>query len=345
MIMLTEQVDLVIGVDTHKDTHTAALLDTNGAVLTHSTVATTMAGYRKLIELADGHGARRVWAIEGTGSYGSGLCRHLTERGETVLEVDRARRVARRNGAKDDHIDAIRAAREVLARPDLPNPKARQDRAAISVLMTARRSAVDAAQAAQVQLHALVVTAPEPLRSRLREARRAQLPAACARLRLRAGWDTETTIYATVLRDLGRRVHELRVEADRHEAQIRDLIIGWRPDLLELQGVGPIVAATILCAWSHPGRLPNEAAFAMLAGVAPIPASSGRTTRHRLNRSGDRQLNRAIHTIALQRGRHDAATREYIERRRAEGKTDREIRRCLKRYIARQIYRQLETAP
>ena len=119
----------------------------------------------------------------------------------------------------------------------------------------------------------------------------------------------------------------------------------WRPDLLELTGVGPIVAATVLAAWSHPGRCRDDAAFAMLAGAAPIPASSGKTVRYRLNRSGDRQLNRALHTIALSRLRHDPATRAYADRRRAEGKTDREIKRCLKRYIARQLYRQLESDP
>jgi transposase len=131
-------------------------------------------------------------------------------------------------------------------------------------------------------------------------------------------------------------------EAADHQTALRTIVRAWRPDLLDTFGVGPVVAAVILCAWSHPGRCRNEAAFASLAGVAPIPASSGLTTRHRLNRCGDRQLNRALHTIALNRMRYDATTRAYVERRRADGRTDREIRRCLKRYIARQLYRQLE---
>ena len=342
MTILAESVDIVIGVDTHKHTHAAAVMNPAGGVVATLSVETTPAGYARLFELADAHGSARVWAIEGTGSYGVGLCRFLQDRGEKVLEVDRAKRVPRRSGAKTDQIDAVRAGREALARPDLPNPKARHERAALAVLVNTRRSAIDAAQAAQVQLQALIVTAPEVLRDQLRRHRRDHLIAVAAQLRMRSGWDIETVTYAAAIRDLARRVRTLHQEADRDEAEIERLVAEWRPDLLALQGVGPIVAATILCAWSHHDRVPSEAAFAALAGVAPIPASSGMTTRHRLNRGGDRQLNRALHVIALQRSRHDPQTRAYIERRRAEGKTDREIRRCLKRYIARRIYRQLQ---
>jgi transposase len=155
-------------------------------------------------------------------------------------------------------------------------------------------------------------------------------------------WDLETRSTAEVIRTLSRRCQAMRTEAADHQTALRTIVRAWRPDLLDTFGVGPVVAAVILCAWSHPGRCRNEAAFASLAGVAPIPASSGLTTRHRLNRCGDRQLNRALHTIALNRMRYDATTRAYVERRRADGRTDREIRRCLKRYIARQLYRQLE---
>ena len=149
----------------------------------------------------------------------------------------------------------------------------------------------------------------------------------------------------TVLRDLARRARYLEAEAAEHEAAIRTIVRSWRPDLLQLTGVGPIVAATVLTAWSHPGRCRDDAAFAMLAGAAPIPASSGKTVRYRLNRSGDRQLNRALHTVALCRLKRDPRTRAYAQRRRTEGKTDREIKRCLKRYIARELYRRLETLP
>jgi transposase len=157
--------------------------------------------------------------------------------------------------------------------------------------------------------------------------------------------DPETLAPATVLRRLARRAIELTAEAAEHKAAIAAIVRSLRPDLLALPGVGPIVAATVLCAWSHSGRCRSEAAFAKLGGVAPLEASSGQTIRHRLSRYGDRQLNRALHTVVLARSRCDETTRAYIERRRAEGKSDREIKRCLKRYVARQHHRQLEGAP
>jgi transposase len=213
------------------------------------------------------------------------------------------------------------------------------------VLLAARRSAVDASTVAQRQLHSLVVAAPEALRARFRGQTTPAMIVTAARLRINASWDVETATYATVLRTLGRRIKAMQTEAADLERSILAIIRSWRPDLLDEQGVGPIVAAVVLCAWSHAGRCRNDAAFASLAGVAPIPASSGQTTRYRLNRCGDRQLNRALHVIVLSRLRYDPATRAYAERRRAQGKTDREIKRCLKRYVARQLYRQLENPP
>lgn len=344
MAMLAERVEIVIGVDTHKHTHTAAIVAAaTGAAVEDLTVSTDPAGYDRLVGLADRHGARRLWAIEGTGGYGAGLARHLSSRGEEVVELDRPERPARRHGAKSDPLDAVRAAREALARPRLAQPRAEGTRSALSVRLAARRSAIDAATKSQRQLGALVIAAPEQLRARFRGQSTHALVATAARLRISSRWDPETASTATVLRSLARRSQALQAEADDHEKAIRNLVASWRPDLLEVFGVGPIVAATVLCAWSHAGRCHSEAAFAMLAGAAPIPASSGQTTRHRLNRSGDRQLNRALHTITLNRLRYDDTTRNYAERRRSEGKTDREIRRCLKRYIARQLYRQLET--
>lgn len=344
MTMLAERVEIVIGVDTHKHTHTAAVVAAGtGAAVEHLAVSTDPAGYQQLVDLAGRHGSRRLWAIEGTGGYGAGLTRHLAGLGEEVIELDRPERPARRHGAKSDPLDAVRAAREALARPRLAQPRTQGTRAALSVRLTARRSAVESASDAQRQLSALVIAAPEQLRSRFRGRSARELVATAARLRINPRWDPETTSTATVLRSLARRSQQLNTEADEHERAIRALVVSWRPDLLEVFGVGPIVAAVVLCAWSHPGRCHSDAAFAMLAGAAPIPASSGQTTRHRLNRSGDRQLNRALHTIALNRLRYDDTTRAYAQRRRAEGKTDREIRRCLKRYIARQLYRQLET--
>jgi transposase len=343
MTSLAERVDVVIGVDTHKHTHTAAVIDAGtGGALAELTVPTDAGGYLRLLDWAGQHGTGRVWAIEGAGGYGAGLVRFLTAAGEQVTELDRPVRAARRNGARSDALDAVRAAREALARPHLAQVKTDGPRAELAVLLAARRSAVDAATIAQRQLHAMVTAAPEGLRTLFRGQSTTVMVATAARLRSRASWDRHTATTAGVLRTLARRAQDLGAEAQTHERAITDIVRAWRPDLLHQTGVGPIVAAQVLTAWSHPGRVRSEAAFAMLAGVAPIPASSGLRTRHRLNRSGDRQLNRALHVIALSRARYDPRTRDYIERRRAQGKTDREIRRCLKRYIARDLFRQLE---
>jgi transposase len=343
MASLADVIDVVIGVDTHKHTHTAAVVTGAGACLETHTVNADPDGYAALVELAEAHSPVRAWAIEGTGSYGAGLVRHLQARGEWVIELDRPHRPARRHGAKSDAIDAERAARDALARGDHGEPRAGGRRAALAALLAARRSAVQGAGDAQRQLQALITTAPECLRGRFAGQSTAVMVTTAARLRVSTSWDVETRTIAQVLRSLARRSLELSAEVDAHSDAITAIVQGWRPDLLALAGVGPIVAAVVLCAWSHPGRVRDDAAFAMLAGACPIPASSGLTNRHRLNRSGDRQLNRALHVIALTRLRHDPATRAYAARRQAEGKTDREIRRCLKRYIARQLYRQLET--
>jgi transposase len=346
MSMLADIAEVVIGVDTHKDTHTAAVLDTRtGGVLARITVTTDPDGYAELVALADHHSGLRAWALEGSGGYGAGLTRHLTDAGELVVELDRPQRPARRAGAKSDPIDAERAARDALARTRLAQPKTGGQRAALQMLLTARRAAVEAGADAQRQLHALVITAPEIVRARFRGQSTRIMLVTATRLRPAAAGDVEVFTSLTVLRDLARRVRFLETEAAGHEKAIRAIVGTWRPDLLALTGVGPIVAATVLTAWSHPGRCRNDAAFAMLAGAAPIPASSGKTVRYRLNRSGNRQLNRALHTIVLTRLKKDEPTQTYADRRRAQGKTDREIKRCLKRYVARQLYRLLETTP
>jgi transposase len=343
MSMLAELADVVIGVDTHKHTHTAAVLDTGtGAVLARCTVTADGAGYAGLVAFADEHAGLRAWAIEGTGGYGAGLTRHLAARQELVVELDRPARPKRRGGAKTDAIDAERAARDALGRAQLAQPKTGAERAALQMRLTARRAAVAAAADAQRQLLALVITLPQRLRDRFAGQRTRAVIATAAKLRATATGDAEYDTAVAVLRALARRIRDLEAEAAKHEKAILALVRSWRPDLLDLPGIGPIVAATVLTAWSHPGRCRDDAAFAMLAGAAPIPASSGLTNRHRLNRSGDRQLNWALHTIALTRLKHDPATRAYAERRRTEGRTDRDIRRCLKRYICRDIYRRLE---
>jgi transposase len=346
MTSLAEVVDIVIGVDTHKHTHTAAVIAAaTGAVLDELTIDTDPDGYAELVAMADRHSGLRAWSIEGTGGYGAGLVRFLAGNEELVIELDRPNRPARRNGAKSDPLDAVRAAREALTRRHLAQPRAAGERTALAVRLAARRSAIDASSVAQRQLLSLIVAAPEVIRDRFRGRTTTTSITTAAKLRSHPSWGIEARTYADVLRDLARRIRNMQTEAAAHEKAILAVIKTWRPDLLDQPGVGPIVGAVVLCAWSHPGRCRNDAAFANLAGVAPIPASSGLTNRHRLNRCGDRQLNRALHTIVLSRLRYDLATRTYAERRRAEGKTDREIKRCLKRYIARQLYRQLENAP
>jgi transposase len=347
MSMLAELVEVVIGVDTHSQTHTAAVVEArNGAVLARATVPADPDGYDELVALAEQHPRPRAWAMEGTGGYGAGLARHLADADELIVELDRPKRPVRRAGAKSDPIDAERAARDALARTRLAQPKAGAERAALQMRLTARRAAVEAATAAQRQLQALVITAPEPVRRRFRgQTTRVMITTAAALRPGTSSGDIDVTTALTVLRDLARRIRFLEAEALAHKQAIRTIVRSWRPDLLQLTGVGPIVAATVLTAWSHPGRCRDDAAFAMLAGVAPIPASSGKTVRYRLNRSGDRQLNRALHTVVLSRLQRDERTRAYVDRRRTEGKTDREIKRCLKRYIARELYRRLETTP
>jgi transposase len=344
MTSLTELVEVVIGVDTHVNTHTAAVVHAGtGGVLAEITVEATADGYAELVAFADEHSGLRAWAIEGTGIHGAGLTRHLEQRGEVVVELDRPERAQRRNGAKSDPLDAVRAAREALSRTRLGTPRSAGDRQALSVLLAGRRSAVDAGTDAQRHVFSLLVAAPEPIRQRFRGQKLPAMLRTAATLRLHPSWDLETTTTVTVLRTLARRALALAEEAAEHEKAILAIVRSMRPDLLNELGIGPIVAATVLCAWSHPGRIHSEAAFAMLAGVAPIPATSGKTTnRHRLNRHGDRQLNRALHTIVLSRLRYDDRTRAYADRSTQQGRSHRETIRCLKRYIARDLYRLLE---
>jgi hypothetical protein len=343
MGMLTGQVDYVIGVDTHRDTHAAAVTDPTGGVLAQVTVTADQAGYAQLVAAADQHApGRRVWAVEGSGSFGAGLTAYLLLAGEWVVEIDRPKRPARRNGAKSDALDAVRAAREALSREHLATPRARGQREAMRVLLATRRSAVAARTEAINQLKALIVGAPEQLRARLRHGCTDEQLRRCARLRLDGSAPAEHQATVWALRAAARRVRMLEQEAAAHERRLRKLVLATVPVLLDELGVGVIVAAQVLVSWSHPGRVRSEAAFAMLAGAAPVPASSGQVVRHRLNRSGDRQLNRALHTIVLVRLRLDPRTQRYAARRRAEGKSDREIRRCLKRTIARQLFRLLQ---
>lgn len=343
MTSLAEEVDVVIGVDTHKYTHTAAVVVARtAAVVTKVTVAADPVGYEELYRLG-GHGGRRAWSLEGTASYGAGLSRFLQERGERVVEIDHPQRPRRRDGVKSDEVDAVRAAREALGRDKLAEPRGPGRRACLAALLCTRASAVEAAKQARTQLQSLLVTGPEPLRAQLGRRRGMALLRAAAVV-VAEGEDLELQVTGEALRRLAQRALALYQEAKAHEAAIKAMVRAWHPELLDERGVGPIVAASVLCAWSHPGRLRGEASFATLAGVAPIDASSGMSPRRRLSRRGDRHLNSALHVVAVVRWRHDPATIAYCQRRRAEGKSDREIKRCLKRYIARSLFRLLESS-
>jgi transposase len=285
---------------------------------------------------------RRVWALEGTGCSGAGLTRFLVNQGEWVVEIDRPTRARGRHGAKSDALDAIRAGREALARDHQTTPRQCGHREALRVLHTTRAGIVQAGADARRQLKALIVTAPEPLRDRLRGRPWRQQLRACAEL---VALPTDPVEHRATVRALAltaQRALAARQDATQLEAELRQLVMAVAPALVTQPGIGPITAAQLLISWSHPGRLRSEAAFAMLAGAAPVPASSGQVVRHRLNRGGDRQLNRALHTIVMLRQVHHGPTRAYTSRRIAQGKSEREIRRCLKRTLARQLYRLLE---
>jgi transposase len=346
MGMLADEVDHVIGVDTHRDRHTlAVVVAPTGAVLAQTVVRASGRGYAQALRFAERHaGGVRAWAVEGAGHYGAGLTRYLADRGETVLEVGRHARTERRLRGKDDPLDAIRAARSGLAAETLTLPRAGQRQEALRVLLLARRSAVDVRRVALVQLRSLIVTAPEQLREELRRLPTTKLIQRCSRFRRSGSRAPDELAIVLALRSLARRIEIATAEADELEREILKHVRALVPELLDEPGVGPIVAAQLIVTWSHNDRVRSEAAFARLAGVAPLPASSGQTIRHRLSRGGDRQLNRALHTVVLHRRQHDPATRDYIVRRVAEGKTTREATRILKRYLARHLYRVMQNA-
>jgi len=261
-----------------------------------------------------------------------------------VLEISRTPRPERRLRGKDDSLDAARTARAALASETLALPRSGERREALRLLLIARRSAVDVRREALGQLRGVIVTAPDGLREQLRGLPVGKLLERCSRLRQSSSASADEVATRLVLRSLARRIRRNRRAAEL-EQEILGHVRALAPRLLDEPGVGPIVAAQLIVAWSHRGRLRSEAAFARLAGVAPIPASSGQTTRHRLSRGGDRQLNRALHTVVLHRRQHDPATQAYIERRVAEGKSRRDATRLLKRYLARNLYRLLQQEP
>jgi transposase len=340
--MLAELVDGVIGVDTHRDTLTAAAVSNLGGVLAQLTTSADAAGYRQVFDFAQRQlPGRRCWAVEGAGSFGAGLTVMLQQRGERVVEVGRPKRPASRSGAKSDALDAVRAGREVLGQDCPAIPRRRGEREALRALLTTRRSATTARVAAVGQLKALIVGAPEELRAELRGQPTSRQIDYCANLRERPARSLEHRATIRALRATAQRIRLLQVEADQLQAELAVLVSAVAPWLLEVPGVGPLSAAQVLVSWSHAGRFRSEAAFAALAGTNPIPASSGQVTRYRLNRGGDRQANSALWRIVIVRMSSHPATRAYADRRSEEGLSKKEIIRCLKRYVAREVYRQL----
>jgi transposase len=341
MPMLADQVDAVIGVDTHHDTHTASIVTPLGAELAHLQAPADAAGYEALLDFARTHapGPRMVWALEGTRSHGTGLARALQDCGERVVEVDRPKRPVRKRG-KSDPIDATRAARDALTQERLAEPRADGAREELRVLLVARDHHARMRTATVNTFKAFLLTAPEPLRAQFRGMpTTAQIVHAAG---LDAAEQADDAVLTATLAQLAGVVRMLDTFLAANKTQLTALTSAWMPELPAEFGIGPVAAAQLLVSWSHPGRCRSGAAFAMLAGTAPLPASSGRVTRHRLNRGGDRQLNRALHIIAIHRLRHDPRTRDYADRRRAAGSTDRETRRCLKNYLARHLWRVME---
>jgi transposase len=335
------------GVDTHGETHHAAVVDEVGRQLADREFPTTPRGYRALLIWLASFGTLVLVGVEGTGAYGAALTRYLRSEGVQVVEVDRPDRQTRRAKGKSDPIDAYAAALAALSGRAAGTPKSRDGRIeAIRALRVARRSAVKARTQAINQLRALFLTGPAELRQQLRGLPAGALIDTCARMRPTGDLADPVQATKAALRRLARRHQRLTEEIRELDAELAPLVTAAAPGLLALPGVGIEVAGQLLTtAGDNPDRLHSEAALAHLCGVAPIPASTGRTDRHRLNRSGDRAANAALHTIALSRLRWDPRTRAYLSRRRHEGLTKPEAMRCLKRYIAREVYRELINAP
>lgn len=336
---------VTVGVDTHKDFHVAQAKDHLGRRLGEQVVPTTPAGYRQLLVWARGLGEVEAFGLEGTGSYGAALARYLRRESQLVLEVIRPNRQARRRNGKSDPADADAAASAVLSGDAAGAPKAGDATVEmIRVLRVARSTAIKARTQASNAMKALVVTAPEELRESLRDLSTIKLVRTCARLR--PGELTGPAVATKVaLRGLAVRHEALEAEVNLLDDQIAPLIAKAAPRLIALFGVGPDSAGALLvAAGDNPERLRSEAAFSMLCGSSPVEASSGKVTRHRLNRGGDRQANAALHRIVVSRLRSSEATKEYMARRIAEGKSKKEVIRCLKRYVAREVYAALTVA-
>jgi transposase len=335
----TSNTEVILGVDTHLDQHVAVLIDAVGRVIGSRSVATNAAGYEQLLDWASSIGQLTRAGVEGTGTYGAALTRKLESSGIAVLEVNRPNRSVRRLRGKSDPTDAENAARSVLNGEAKAIPKSQSGIVeAMRAICMARRSAVKAKTQAINQLRALLVTAPEAIREKLWETKPEKCAARCARLHS-LGTTPLLTALTQTLRLLASRWMALARELRELDASLAELTRSAGRRLLAQFGVGPQTAAALLVtAGDNPDRLRNEAAMAALCGASPLQASSGKTNRHRLNRGGDRGANNALWTISLVRMRSEPRTRAYVARRTAEGLSTKEIQRCLKRYIVRELY-------
>ena len=331
------------GVDTHLDVHVAAALDPLGTLLGSEPFATTPAGYKELLAWLEGFGDVAKVGVEGTGSYGAGLARFLRRRGVQVIEVDRPNRAARRRSGKSDPLDAIEAARAALGGRAQGQPKTKDGAVeAIRVLVIAKRSARQSRVKALTQIRNLGLTAPDQLRCRLKGLTVPALVSEGTKLRPGRSTDPVTAATKAAVSSLAHRIQSLEREIADLDELLAPLLAATAPELLGLFGVGPDTAAALLvAAGDNPERLHSEAAWAHLCGVSPLQASSGKVTRHRLDRGGDRQANSALWRIAMVRIAHDPETTAYFERRVKEGRSKPEVIRILKRYIAREVYRYL----
>ena len=346
--MLAEVIDAVIGIDTHRDSHEVEIADTAGRPINTMRISNDSAGFTRLLAAITDLGPRPrvVASVEGSRSYGVGLARSLTAAGVMVIECEQPGRAQRRGKGKSDAIDAHLAVLAAL-RLDadrLAAPRADGDREALRILLVAREEMTVMRTAQTNRLRALLLAGDDIDRQVARGTLTQTVLAALAEREAPARAGRDQIVRQAEIRRLALALGQVGRELKENRAQLLAIVDDITPGLTSRYGVGPVSAAQAVVSFSHPGRCRNEAAFAALSGTNPVPASSGKTIRHRLNRGGDRALNRAIHAIALTRIRNCPRTRAYIDRRTAEGKTPREIRRCLKRYIARELYRHLTHA-
>lgn len=341
--MASETTKVIAGIDTHADTHHVAVINEHGKPLADKEFLAVGSGYRKIIDFINSHGTPIAIGVEGTGSYGAELARTLRGEGLTVLEVNRPNRAARRLKGKSDPLDAYQAAKSVLEGRTKAIPKAKDGPVeCLRILRSGRASAIKARTAAINQIKALLVSAPDKIRAKYRALATTALITALHRARPSGHLADPAYVTLLTLKTLAARCQALGTEIEAAEAALKEVLDSYAPMLCDLPGVGTEVASQLLITvGDNPDRLGNEAQFASLVGVAPVPASSGKTTRHRLSRGGDRNANHALYSVVLVRMASCQRTKDYVAKRTSEGKSKREIMRCLKRYAAREIYRQI----